>query len=176
MYFRINLTKTVGNCNFIWNLEINPDKGGNMKLSTKGRYGLKAIMDIAEYSADEAVCIKHISERQNISERYLEQLMRKLRKAGLVKSVRGANGGYMLAKEPSEISVGDIIRATEGDLKAVHCGGDDPDNTCGNADLCAARYVWDRINNAIEAAVDTVYLSELVDKSLELKELYKEQK
>ncbi len=147
-----------------------------MKLTTKGRYGLKAMMDIAEYSGDEAVCIKQISERQNISEKYLEQLLRKLRKAGLVNSIRGANGGYVLSKDASEISVGDIIRATEGDLRAVECMGDDPENACGNAEVCAARFVWDRINTAIENAVDTVYLSEITQKSVELKNQYKEQK
>lgn len=147
-----------------------------MKLTTKGRYGLRAMMDIAEYSPEGAVCIKSISERENISEKYLEQLLRKLRKAGLVSSIRGANGGYVIAGDPSGISVGDIIRATEGDLKAVHCIADDPEHSCTNADLCAARFVWDRINSAIESAVDSVYLSELVEKSIELKEQYKEQK
>ena len=79
-----------------------------MKLSTKGRYGLRALIDLALYSEKEAASIASISARQQISESYLEQLIAKLRKAGLVKSVRGAGGGYMLAKPASEISVGDI--------------------------------------------------------------------
>ncbi len=140
-----------------------------MKLSTKGRYGLRAMVDIAEYSGNDAVSIQQISERQNLSERYLEQLIRKLRTAGLLNSVRGAGGGYVLARDPSEISVGDIIRALEGDIKAVDCMGEGTDENCGNADLCAAKFIWDRINNAIEDAVDSVMLSQLVEKSRELK-------
>ena len=85
-----------------------------MKLSTKGRYGLRALIDLALYSENETVSIASISARQNISESYLEQLIAKLRKAGLVTSVRGAGGGYKLALPASEISVGDILRALEG--------------------------------------------------------------
>ena len=84
-----------------------------MKLSTKGRYGLRALIDLALYSENETVSIASISARQNISESYLEQLIAKLRKAGLVTSVRGAGGGYKLAKPASEISVGDILRAVD---------------------------------------------------------------
>ena len=94
-----------------------------MKLSTKGRYGLRALIDLALYSENEAASIASISARQQISESYLEQLIAKLRKAGLVVSVRGAGGGYRLAKPASEISVGDILRGLEGSLDAVHCPG-----------------------------------------------------
>ena len=87
-----------------------------MKLSTKGRYGLSAMIDLAVYSENEAVSLNSIAERQHISEGYLEQLMAKLKKAGLVTSIRGASGGYYLAKPASEISVGDILRALEGSL------------------------------------------------------------
>ena len=90
-----------------------------MKLSTKGRYGLRAMLDLALHSESEAVSIASIAARQNISESYLEQLIAKLRKAGLVSSVRGAGGGYVLTKMPEEISVGDILRALEGNLDAV---------------------------------------------------------
>ena len=85
-----------------------------MKLSTKGRYGLRAFIDLAEYEGVGPVSISSISERQDISERYLEQLRAKMKKAGLVKSVRGAGGGYILARKASEISVGDVLRALEG--------------------------------------------------------------
>lgn len=87
-----------------------------MKISTKGRYGLRAFIDLACYGAEEPVSISSISARQEISERYLEQLMAKLKKAGLVKSIRGAGGGYRLAKDAAEVSVGDVLRALEGDL------------------------------------------------------------
>lgn len=85
-----------------------------MKLSTKGRYGLRAMIDLAIHSKEEAVSIASIAARQKISESYLEQLIPKLRKAGMIVSVRGAGGGYMLAKPAKEISVGDILRALEG--------------------------------------------------------------
>ena len=94
-----------------------------MKLSTKGRYGLRALIDLATYSEEEAVSISSIAARQHISEGYLEQLVAKLRKAGLVTSTRGATGGYRLAKDPGQISVGDILRALEGSLEAVECPG-----------------------------------------------------
>lgn len=90
-----------------------------MKLSTKGRYGLRALIDLAVYSEESAVSIGSIAARQKISESYLEQLMAKLRKAGLVVSIRGAGGGYRLARPAGEISVGDILRALEGNLEAV---------------------------------------------------------
>ena len=88
-----------------------------MKLSTKGRYGLRALIDLAQYSEKEAVPISSIAQRQNISESYLEQLFAKLKKAGLVMSIRGAQGGYRLAKPSDTISVGDVLRALEGNLR-----------------------------------------------------------
>lgn len=94
-----------------------------MKLSTKGRYGLRALIDLAQYSAEAPVSITSISARQDLSERYLEQLMSMLKKAGLVRSVRGAGGGYVLAKDMAEISVGDVLRALEGSLEPVECAG-----------------------------------------------------
>ena len=111
-----------------------------MKLSTKGRYGLRAMIDLAVYSEKEPVSIQSIADRQNISERYLEQLMASLKKEGLVKSIRGANGGYQLARPAIGISVGDILRALEGDLRAVTCpaNGEEGNGGCENADLCDA--------------------------------------
>ena len=94
-----------------------------MKLSTKGRYGLRALIDLAVYCEEEAVSIQSIAKRQNISDRYLEQLMGKLKRAGLVTSVRGAGGGYRLARPSGKISVGDALRALEGNLDAVTCPG-----------------------------------------------------
>ena len=92
-----------------------------MKLSTKGRYGLRAMVDIAVYSQDSPVPISAIAERQNISVSYLEQLLPKLKKAGIIKSIRGAQGGYMLDKDPKDISAGDILRTLEGDLTPIDC-------------------------------------------------------
>ena len=122
-----------------------------MKLSTKGRYGLRAMIDLAVYSEKEPVSIQSIADRQNISERYLEQLM---------------------ARPAIGISVGDILRALEGDLRAVTCpaNGEEGNGGCENADLCVTRYVWQRINEGITHAVDTMYLNQLVEESKKLKE------
>ena len=119
-----------------------------MKLSTKGRYGLRALIDLALYSDQEAVSIQSISTRQHISDSYLEQLMRKLKKEGLVCSMRGAQGGYRLARPAKEISVGDVLRALEGSIEAVSCG-EGKNQHCQGEDLCVARYVWQEINKSI---------------------------
>ncbi len=132
-----------------------------MKLSTKGRYGLRAMLDLAEHEEFGAVSIASIAERQNLSESYLEQLIRRLRDAGLVKSLRGAGGGYILERSAARISVGDVLRALEGDLAAVSCTGDG-DEPCGNADSCISRIVWEKINRAIEDTVNGIYLSDLL--------------
>ncbi len=136
-----------------------------MKLSTKGRYGLRALIDLAVHSEREPVSISSISARQNLSERYLEQLMGKLKRAGMVKSVRGAQGGYQLAKEKKEISVGDILRALEGSLEAVECPGLKEEQGCEEADFCVTKYVWKRINDSITSAVDEITLEQLVTES-----------
>lgn len=136
-----------------------------MKLSTKGRYGLRAMIDLALNSEDgNAVSIQSVSERQNISESYIEQLVRKLRTEGLVISVRGAGGGYELARPASQISVGDVLRALEGSIRAVSCGGED-ESSCEQANLCVTKIVWDRVNKAIEEAVDTITIAQLVEES-----------
>ena len=139
-----------------------------MKLSTKGRYGLRALIDLALYSENETVSIQSIARRQNISDSYLEQLMRKLRSAGLIVSVRGAQGGYKLARPANEISVGDVLRALEGSLEAVTCGGED--NSCQGADLCVTKFVWERINSRIRDTVDSIKLSQLVEESRLMRE------
>ncbi|MGI6071077.1 MAG: RrF2 family transcriptional regulator [Blautia sp.] len=141
-----------------------------MKLSTKGRYGLRALVDLAVYSEEEAVSIQSISSRQHISVSYLEQLMGKLRRAGLVISVRGAMGGYRLARPAGEISVGDVLRALEGNLDAVSCPGNEEDKGCEGADLCVTRYVWKRINDSITEAVDSIMIEQLVEESRKIKE------
>ena len=140
-----------------------------MKLSTKGRYGLRALIDLAMYSEKEAVSISSIAARQNISESYLEQLVGKLKKAGIVLSIRGAQRVYKLAKPASDISVGDILRALEGNLDAVECPGLKEENGCEGADLCVTKYVWQRINESISHAVDEMKLDQLVEESKKTK-------
>lgn len=139
-----------------------------MKLSTKGRYGLRALIDLAKYSTEEPVSITSISDRQGISERYLEQLMGLLKKNGLVKSVRGAGGGYMLARELEDISVGDVLRALEGNLELVDCPGYQPEEGCKSADSCVTKYVWKKINDSINQTVDEIKLDQLVAESRQM--------
>lgn len=136
-----------------------------MKLSTKGRYGLRAMVDLAQYGAEEPVAITGIASRQDISERYLEQLMSMLKKAGLVKSIRGATGGYMLGKKPEAISVGDVLRALEGSLEAVECGAFHPEKGCASSGNCVTKYVWQQVNDSIRNTVDSITLEQLVKES-----------
>ena len=133
-----------------------------MKLSTKGRYGLRAMIDLADYSEEMPQSIACIAARQSISDSYLEQLMAKLKKAGLITSIRGAQGGYVLAKPSKEISVGDILRALD-DLSPVNCVGLKGEQACGGSDTCVTRNVWKRIDDSIQHAVDSIFLDELVE-------------
>lgn len=133
-----------------------------MKLSTKGRYGLKAMIDLADYSEEAPQSIMSIATRQSLSDSYLEQLMAKLKRAGLVESVRGAQGGYVLARKSDEISVGDILRALEGDLKPVDCMGIRGEG-CETGEQCPARIVWQRIDESIQQTIDSIFLKELVE-------------
>ena len=141
-----------------------------MKLSTKGRYGLRALIDLALYSETEPVSINTIAERQGLSERYLEQLMALLKKNGIVKSIRGASGGYSLAKPASEISVGDILRALEGNLEPVDCGGLNPEEGCSASGTCVTKYVWQRINESITNTVDEIMLDQSLAESRKMPE------
>ena len=139
-----------------------------MKLSTKGRYGLRAMVDIAVYSQDSPVPISAIAERQNISVRYLEQLLPKLKKAGIIKSIRGAQGGY-----PKDISAGDILRTLEGDLTPIDCAAFTGDtSTCSGTKFCVTKTVWKRINDSVQQAVDSITLQELMEESIEIHTKY----
>ena len=142
-------------------------RGEDMKLSTKGRYGLRAFIDIAVYSEVEPVSLASVAKRQDISISYLEQLMIKVRKAGLIESVRGANGGYILAKPAEEISVGDVLRALEGELMPVDCVayGDSNKGGCSTESCCVSKFVWKKINDALNDTVNNMYISELVAES-----------
>ena len=140
-----------------------------MKISTKGKYGLRAMIDLAQYSEQDAVSISSIAQRQKISESYLEQLVAKLKKAGLVVSIRGAAGGYRLARPASGISVGDVLRALEGDVRAVICTAQTEEG-CEGEELCVTKYVWQRINESIEKTVDEMMLDQLVAESRKAQE------
>ncbi len=136
-----------------------------MKLSTKGRYGLRAMIDLARFSEKEPVSISSVAFRQGLSERYLEQLVSLLKKAGLVKSIRGATGGYVLARSADEISVGDILRALEGNLEPVQCDAYLSEGGCTSSGGCVTKYVWQKINESINQTVDEIKLDELVRES-----------
>ncbi|WP_113676128.1 RrF2 family transcriptional regulator [Vallitalea guaymasensis] len=134
-----------------------------MKLSTRGRYGLRAMVDLVVNSKETNISLKSISERQGISMNYLEQIISVLKKSGYVKSVRGAKGGYSLAKSPKDISVGDILRALEGDLNPVDCALVNEDKQCDEADCCITKVVWKKISDSINDVVNNISLQDLVE-------------
>lgn len=140
-----------------------------MMLSTKGKYGLRAVLDLALHSENAAVSLSGIAERQDISISYLEQLFAKLKKAGIVNSIRGSQGGYVLAKSVAEISVGDILRALEGNLVPIKCDELSGEKGCSGADSCVTKFVWKRISDSINDTVNTMMLSELVEESIRIK-------
>ncbi|GAA0722063.1 Rrf2 family transcriptional regulator [Clostridium malenominatum] len=131
-----------------------------MKLSTKGRYGVKAMVDLAINCGDEPVSIKTISERQNISEYYLEQLFAVLRKGDIIKSIRGAQGGYILSREPKDISIAEIIELLEGPVALSDCISED---SCENTNCCPTRLLWVRIKESIENVTRSTTLQDLID-------------
>lgn len=134
-----------------------------MKLSTKGRYGVKAMVDLAIHYGEEPSSIKSISERQNISEYYLEQLFSPLRKADLIKSIRGAQGGYILSRSPKDITVADIMRVLEGPIEISECIEENNERSCSNIDCCATRLLWSRIKESIDSVMESTTLQDMVD-------------
>ncbi|MDD2443060.1 MAG: Rrf2 family transcriptional regulator [Desulfotomaculaceae bacterium] len=132
-----------------------------MRLSTRGHYGLKAMFDLAQHYGDKPTSLKSVAKRQNLSVHYLEQLMTMLRKADLVIGVRGALGGYILAREPSRIRVGDVIRALEGPIAPVHCVSEDNPGMCDEADNCITRTVWARVRDGIAGVLDSITLADM---------------
>lgn len=138
-----------------------------MKISTKGRYGLRTMIDLAiNYNAG-FIPLKDIAKRQEISEKYLEQIMTPLNRSGLVKSVRGAQGGYSLNYPAEKITVGTVLRALEGSLSPVDCI--DRENSCTRSEECMSIFVWKKLKNAIDDVVDNITLSDLVKLGDEMK-------
>ena len=132
-----------------------------MKISTKGRYALRLMLDLAMHNDGNPVRIKDIAERQEVSDKYLEHIISNLNKAGYVKSIRGPQGGYKLSKDPSYYTVGMILRLTEGSLAPVACL-DDEVNECVRQENCATLKLWKQLDEAIKSVVDTVTLEQLV--------------
>lgn len=130
-----------------------------MKISTKGRYALRVMIDLAVNDKGDYVSLKDISNRQEVSLKYLEQIMAMLNKAGYVKSTRGNNGGYRLAKSPEEYKVGDILRKTEGDLAPIACVNGEE---CGKRENCKTFKFWQGLDNVINEYVDSKTLAGLI--------------
>lgn len=133
-----------------------------MRISTKGRYAVRLLLDIAINDAAEPVRLKDTAERQNISMKYLEQIISILVRAGIVKSIRGPQGGYRLVKEPKDYTVGMILRYVEGSLAPVACLEDEI-NECERQSECVTLRIWQELNDAINAVVDKYTLQDLID-------------
>ena len=142
-----------------------------MKISTKGRYAVRLMLDLVMHNTGEAVSIKDISKRQGVSDKYLEQIISVLNKAGYVRSIRGAQGGYMLKKDPKDYTVGMILRLTEGSLAPVSCVDDD-DMVCERENGCVTFYVWKKLNDAINGVVDSITLADLVEMQMQMSDNY----
>lgn len=132
-----------------------------MRISTKGRYAIRLMLDLAANAAGEPIRLKDTAKRQNISEKYLEQIISVLNKAGYVKSTRGPQGGYLPACSPSEITVGEILRVMEGNLAPVDCILEDHP-ACGREAHCASRILWRKVDQAVGEVVDHVTLQDLL--------------
>lgn len=140
-----------------------------MKISTKGRYGLRALIDIGLYSSSDIIKLKTISERQNISERYLEQIFSSLRKAGIVNAKKGAQGGYFLAEDPREITIGKVLRVLEGDLLLIDI--ESPDN---DLEEFICNDLWSEANKKICDYFDSITLEDMINryKSSKVESMY----
>lgn len=132
-----------------------------MKISTKGRYALRMMIDLANNTDDKPVSIRDIAGRQEISDKYLEQIVISLHKAGFVQSSRGAQGGYKLAGEPKDYTVGMILRMTEGSLSPVPCLECEV-NTCEKQEECVTLILWKKLDDAIKEVVDHITLEDLI--------------
>ncbi len=133
---------------------------GSMKISTRGRYAVRVMLDLALHNTGDCIKVKDIAARQGISEKYLEQIIALLNKAGFLQSVRGAQGGYRLLRAPEEYTVGMILRTTEGSLAPVACLEEDT-GECNRVDTCETLQVWRELYDAINRVVDGVSVADL---------------
>ncbi|MCR5074997.1 MAG: Rrf2 family transcriptional regulator [Ruminococcus sp.] len=138
-----------------------------MKISTKGRYALRMLIDLASNHEDGYISLKDIAERQDISKKYLEQIVPMLNKSGILRTNRGNKGGYMLAKAPNELTVGDVLRATEGNLAPVSCLEYEP-NTCPRREDCATLYIWEGLYKAVNEYLDSITIQDIIDRAINL--------
>ena len=133
-----------------------------MKISTKGRYALRIMIDLARHDEGSYIRLKDIAERQNITLKYMEQIMPLLTKAGYVRSYRGNNGSYMLARKPEEYTVGDILRTTEGSMAPIACIEDQP-NRCPRCEECTTLPFWEGLWKVINEYTDRYTLADLME-------------
>ena len=133
-----------------------------MRISTRGRYALRMMLDMALADSGKPVRVKEIAERQEISEKYMEQIISVLNKAGFVRGIRGAQGGYLLSRAPKDYTVGMILRLTEGELAPVACVGQNPID-CDRRSSCVTVRIWEKLYDAISEVVDNITLQDLVD-------------
>ena len=139
-----------------------------MKLSTKGRYGVRLMLDLADHYGEGHVLLKDISKRQDISEKYLWHLIAPLKSAGLIHATRGAHGGYELAKAPSEITVKDIFEVAEGPICLVDCM--ETPTTCNRSDFCIVRDLWGEASKALAESLEKTTLASLVERQKDKKQ------
>ena len=132
-------------------------------VSTRGRYALRMMIDLAEYQGEGYVSLKDIAERQGISKKYLEQIIPTLNRASLLQTVRGSQGGYRLTKAPAEYSVGEILRATEGSMAPVTCL-ETPANPCQHRGECATLFIWEGLEKAVNAYLDGITLQDVLNR------------
>lgn len=137
-----------------------------MRISTKGRYALRLMLDLALNDTEHPVRIREIASRQEISDKYLEQIISLLLKAGYVRSVRGPQGGYLLTKRPEEYTVGMILRQTEGSMAPVECVGEGAVE-CPRMDSCVTVMIWKKLNDAVSGVIDNITLEDLVNWQIE---------
>lgn len=130
-----------------------------MKLSTRSRYGTRMLLDIAENSNGKPVSVSEVSKRLGVSVKYLEQLIRPLKKGGYLDSVRGPKGGHMLTRPPSEITVGEVVRLLEGGINLTECVADA--KACSRSDSCSVRNVWVEATKAMNGILDSITLSQI---------------
>lgn len=137
-----------------------------MKISTKGRYAVRMMLDLAEHGEGRYVALKEIAERQGISKKYLEQIVTILNKSDFLMTNRGFQGGYKLAKSPEKYTVGEILRLTEGSLAPVSCLEHQP-NQCTRAAVCPTLFVWKGLGEVINKYLDGITLQDILDKQVE---------
>ncbi|MBL7071835.1 MAG: Rrf2 family transcriptional regulator [Candidatus Omnitrophica bacterium] len=151
-----------------------------MGISTKSTYGIRAMFELALHHGRNPISVSYISGRESISIPYLEQLLSKLRRNGLVRSVRGPKGGYILSKKPKDITVGDIVRILDGGITPVHCVNSNNKKNCKMIDKCVTKTVWKKLKNAVDETLDSVSLKDLcsdakkmgIDKTVEHKYMF----